>query len=222
MSKTYCSSYTRLKLNFCCKIVLHSNGLLILMLTTILLVYFEKSNLKNHPGTHDENRRKICLFCCKKKGRNGASKIIVITLKGKIESLVNSVFKYEADDKSLPNGICSTCLNKLYEAKKTEKKLLEAPKLSFNYKNIKTRVEGDSLCQCLICQLARKTHDNFSKNKPRKNSIVSNVMKNNLKGQYESNFSKNYRLLLLFIFFISHFATYFTQVNLLLTLTRIQ
>lgn len=147
------------------------------------------SNSKDHPGTHDENRSKICIFCCKKKGGNGASKIIVITSKGKIESLVNSVFKYEADNKCLPNGICSTCLNKLYEEKKTEKKLLEAPKLSFNYKSMETRTEGDLLCQCLICQLARKIPDNLSTNKSRKNSIASNVVERQLEGQYGSYFS---------------------------------
>lgn len=57
----------------------------------------------------------------------------------------------------LPNGICKTCLNKLYASKDKTEKLLAIPKISYNCKTITTRSSGNNLiCNCLICQLARQ------------------------------------------------------------------
>lgn len=111
---------------------------------------------KDHSYTHDENRSKVCLFCLKKRGRSGANQVREITKNGQIELLVNGIFEYDASNTHLPNGICKTCLNKLYASKDQTKKLLEIPKMSYNCKTIKTRSSADNvICGCLICQLAR-------------------------------------------------------------------
>lgn len=65
-------------------------------------------------ATHNENRGKICLICCKKKGRNSA-KMKNIVVKGKLEALINKVFEYSADNVWLPNALCNSCNVYLHE-----------------------------------------------------------------------------------------------------------
>lgn len=140
------------------------------------------SNVKDHAGTHDENRGKICLFCLKKQGRNGKSVIVKIIKNGKIEPLVQLIFDYDADDKCLPNGVCKTCLHKLYTSKEKNERLLEAPKVSFNYKSIETRqCEKELSCNCLICQLARKQPINIAKKAESK--LLSKLTDSQVKGK---------------------------------------
>lgn len=143
------------------------------------------SYVKDHAYSHDENRRKICLFCLRKKGRNGTNVMINITKDGKIEALVNDIFKYDADDQGLPNAVCRTCLNKLYASNKNKKKLLEPPKVSFNYKYMCTRQSDEGLpCNCLICQLARARPGVSVDNKIPALRTVPKVIKNKFKGLY--------------------------------------
>lgn len=140
---------------------------------------------KDHAYTHNENRSKICLFCLKKRGRNGTNVIVEIKTDGKIEALVNYIFKYKASDQSLPNGICRTCLMKLYSSKKQEKKLLESPKVDFNYKTVFTRQSSQELsCNCLICELARERPGIPQQDRALKSEIISKVKSNQSKGQY--------------------------------------
>ena len=137
---------------------------------------------KDHAGTHDENRSKICLFCLKKRGRSRKNEIRKIVKNGPVELLIiKDIFEYDASDKNLPNGICKTCLNKLYATKGKTKKLLKKPEWCFHYKTINTRSSDGSLkCDCLICKLARQRPGIHGQNQ----SKALQKMKDKLEGLY--------------------------------------
>lgn len=105
--------------------------------------------------THEENRKRVCLFCLKKcsiKDGVDKNKMRPITAKGKIDELINTIVKYDSTREELPNAICNSCCVKLYNKK------LNAPDLlQFKPLNTITRSYNSILCQCLVCEIARST-----------------------------------------------------------------
>lgn len=111
---------------------------------------------KKKAGTHDENRGKVCLICLKKESRCN-NKFKKIYSKGKIEGMVNSIFKYSAYDEHLPNALCTACYRNLYRAKDGTRNTIELPDLSqFNRMKYSTGTPSQLSCQCKICNMVRE------------------------------------------------------------------
>lgn len=104
---------------------------------------------------HEENRKRICIFCLSKDGRG--NKFRKITSKGQTENMVNKHFRYNANDSRLPNGICNGCRTKLLRVKNGQ--AVDIPNLSqFYVSKIHTRstvVSKDGICDCNICKTVR-------------------------------------------------------------------
>lgn len=106
---------------------------------------------------HEENRKKICYFCLKKKSR-------MLDNKGKIKEKILEFFNtFDDNDNRRPNAICDTCRILLYRVEGyTEFKPPDYSTFKVNYT---TRSKDDKKCDCDIFCICRKPgHKNFVKN----------------------------------------------------------
>ncbi|CAH0555135.1 unnamed protein product [Brassicogethes aeneus] len=105
--------------------------------------------------THEENRLQVCLFCF------GKTKTMFFIKEG-LKLLVKKHFEYKDEDDRLPAVLCSSCKRDLY---RINEKTIRLPKFS-ELKRIRrcTRSTSNSVCDCYICDLARKpASGNFAK-----------------------------------------------------------
>lgn len=109
--------------------------------------------------THDENRKSLCLFCFQKNTRCRKSPFVKILPGGKLEKTINSHFKYNANDKRLPNAICEQCRKKLYRVKNGSLASIISPNLKpFYEKKYYTRSSKKSEnvpCDCKLCEIMK-------------------------------------------------------------------
>jgi hypothetical protein len=102
--------------------------------------------------SHDENRSRVCLFCC---GKSSRSKFSNILPGSKLEKLINVTIKYNALDKRVPDVVCDKCRRKLYSSNI----VLTANLKQFYDKSHNTRTTptaSNKVCDCKICQIANQ------------------------------------------------------------------
>lgn len=105
--------------------------------------------------SHEENRKCICLFCF------GKTKTMIPINKA-IQELVNKYFEYDEMNKLLPVVLCSSCKRNLYHIKDDSTRKVYLPDFS-QLKSMKkfTRSTVNNICDCTICDLARKPQQKF-------------------------------------------------------------
>jgi hypothetical protein len=145
---------------------------------------------KDHAGTHEENRRRICLLCF------GKTKTM-IEIRGILQIEVSNIFEYDVSNERLPVVLCTGCKRNIYRIKNgTEKNVL----LPTNISDIRpirrsTRSNVTLQCNCYICELARMPRiGNFSKNgvlPPRKSILVNTANSTSNVSLYPFNFHKS-------------------------------
>ena len=103
-------------------------------------------------SSHEENRKKICLYCTKKINKKAFN--INKSLLEKVKK--NMLQEYDPSDQKYPTILCSTCR---YWVDQMEQGKKEKKRPDFEYKNINllpnTRSKGDQ-CNCIICYTARQ------------------------------------------------------------------
>lgn len=114
---------------------------------------------KDRPLSHDENRQSFCLICLKRKN-------LMRKIEGALKNHVLEIVDFDPNDERLPTVVCASCKILVYKALKSENKsqIIKLPDYS-GFKKIKktTRTQKEILCDCSLCELARKPgHVNFS------------------------------------------------------------
>lgn len=108
-------------------------------------------------GNHEENRFKICLYCCKK-----SKKMIVI--QGKVQLRLKKLFPgFDASDLNVPAVLCPACDTRLRRSLK-EGQMCVIPEME-KFVSIKFSTRGFTktpYCQCHICTLVSRSVVNFS------------------------------------------------------------
>lgn len=140
--------------------VLKSFSSLILFCFLIYVVFpvlklFERDlyfSMRKKLSTHYDNRKKICVVCFAKYKRSDKSKFTPIISQGKIETMIQRIFEYEASDERFPNAICGKCLRILYRDGD-----LVPPNLSQLTATPLTGSSEMSPCKCKLCEIARKS-----------------------------------------------------------------
>lgn len=104
-------------------------------------------------SSHEENRKKICLYCTKKVNKQKFN--INESLLDKVKR--NVLAEYDPTDQKYPTILCSTCR---YWIDKMEKGERAKERPVFDYKNmnmpLNTRSNKDEPCNCMICSTARQ------------------------------------------------------------------
>lgn len=119
--------------------------------------------VKSRVASHEENRRKLCL-CCQKKKTD--MKLIGNEMKEKIKILSKNI---RFTDDRLPTSICSTCRLSVYKSVKSTK-TFEFPNYArFTHVPKLTRSKGNEsmlVCKCTLCDLVRSDSGAIQKKGP--------------------------------------------------------
>ena len=108
----------------------------------------EVHNNKKHPCSHEENRSKICLFCCCKTK-------VMFKIDGELKKkLSDKLGSDEFMKNKYPSSLCATCRKKVYYSVKNKSKL-EITLPNFSGEIIITRQNIRKICGCGLCELAR-------------------------------------------------------------------
>lgn len=138
---------------------------------------------KDHARTHEENRGVICLLCLRKKDKMWD---IVGPLKIEVKNAVN----INLDDIRYPSAVCSSCKIIIYKFNKqnSEETTLGLPDYSgFLELPCVTRSKNKILCDCKLCEIARRAPDNLCLGNSRKRKVIKKKCKKCSRGPLDKN-----------------------------------
>lgn len=122
---------------------------------------------KTHYVSHELNRLKICLYCL---GKTKKMYPIAGDLKEKLLQLSPRFKSNVNDNNSLPSAICSSCRRKVFfanqkdEANVRQNEFDRLPELDTSKFTSQKKITRNNLvCDCYLCELARKSKCNSSK-----------------------------------------------------------
>ena len=100
------------------------------------------------PTTHNDNRKKVCLICCKK---GNSMRVLSCETLECFLIWVYFIEDYDPEDQLLPGATCSACRNKLYNNPDELPDVSDYSSLNFpTTENLETLEK----CSCDMCQIA--------------------------------------------------------------------
>lgn len=105
------------------------------------------------PGTHADNRYKLCLFCLRK---NVYFREIQGKLQKKIIEKTENEVEYDANNQYLPKVICASCRRNLYRNSISTFINFEEFK-KFGPANPSASSSSNNLCCCYLCKRVRES-----------------------------------------------------------------
>lgn len=128
---------------------------------------------KDHARTHEENRDVICLLCLRKKDK-------MWDIVGPLITEVKNAVNINLNDIRYPSAVCSSCKIIIYKFNKqnSEETTLAVPDYSgFLELPCVTRSKNKILCDCKLCEIARRTPGNLCLGNSAKRKVIKKKCK---------------------------------------------